>query len=124
VLVHAVEHDGHRPTRVHADLANKYGPGRADPADVVAEVRLARADEVVPAGFVVVAERDPLTEAQRRRRTDLLGRLGLPPDATDADALRVAAADRSARPIVRRVRAIPDLPRLRLLLDDELPHQR
>jgi hypothetical protein len=82
-------------------------------------VRLARADDVVPAGFHVVAEQDPLTTAQRRHRTELLDRLGLPPDGTDADALRIAAADPTAKPIVRRLRAIPDLPRLRLLLSEE-----
>jgi hypothetical protein len=117
VLVHSVER--HRPTRVPSDLANKYGPGRAHPADAVAEVRLARADDVVPAGFHVVAEQDPLTAAQRRRRTQLLDRLGVPPDGTDADALRIAAADPTAKPTVRRLRAIPDLPRLRLLLAEE-----
>jgi hypothetical protein len=122
VLVLAVER-GHRSTRVRADLATKYGKGRADPSDAHAELRLARADDVVPEGFRVVAERDPLAAAQRARRTELLQQLGLPASATDADAIRTAAADPAAQPTVRRLRRLPDLPRLRLLLA-ELPDQR
>ncbi len=121
VLVRAVEGQGHE-TRVEESLANKFGKGRAHPTDAAAELRLVRADEAVPDGFRVVAERDPLSATQRARRTDLLTRLGLPPDATDADALRIAATDPSTRATVRQLRRLPDLPPLRLLLDEQLAH--
>jgi hypothetical protein len=118
VLVLSVEDLGIE-TAVPPSLQHQYGPERAAVRPVTAEVRLARADTPAPVGFAVLAETDPLSPAQRARRTELLESVGLPPSASDADLLREVAADPSLRPVAERVRRIPDLPVLRLLLRRE-----
>jgi hypothetical protein len=122
VLVHAVERRGFE-TRVAADVANRFGPQRAEPDEAVAELRLIRADDELPAEFVVVAETDPLTAAQRTRRTELLAQAGLPPDATDADLLHRVSDDPSLRGVAEQVRRIPELPPLRLVRHDRPERQ-
>lgn len=117
VLVLALEARGFE-TAVAPNLAHQFGPERARPGRAVAELRLVRADEAMPAGFEVVGESDPLSSAQRDRRTALLASAGLPATASDADVLRLVASDPSLRDVAERVRRIPDLPVLRLLLAD------
>jgi hypothetical protein len=115
VLVLSVEDLGIE-TAVPPALQHQYGPERAKPRPVTGELRLARADEPTPEGFEVLDEADPLSPARRARREALLESAGLAPTATDADVLRRVAAEPSLRTTAERVRRIPDLPVLRLLL--------
>ena len=117
VLVLSVEDLGIE-TAVPSSLEHQYGPERAEPRPVTAELRLARADAPTPPGFEVLAEADPLTTTQRGRRVELLASVGLPSSATDVDVVRLVAADATLRPVAEQVRSIPDLPVLRLLLRD------
>ena len=117
VLVLAME-DAGADVVVPSDLENQYGPERAEQRPAVAEVRLARADDgPPPAGFSVLAgPRHPLTDAQRATRASILATAGLPPDGSDADYLRAVLERPSLRPAAARLRAVPDLPPLQLLV--------
>jgi hypothetical protein len=103
---------------VRPELEFKYGPQRARATAVDAEVRLVRSDDPSPppAGFEIVAEVDPLSTRQRATREGLLAGAGLGPDASDGDYLRAVLARPELRAGAARLRAVPDLPRLRLLL--------
>lgn len=97
-------------------LQHQYGPERAHAREVVAEVRLARADTEVPAGFVRLGQPlDPLTPSQRSTRASILADAGLPADASDADYLRAVPERPELRAAAPRLRSVPDLPELRLL---------
>ena len=116
VLVLATEAIG-VDAAVPSGLEHQYGPERAEPRAVVAEVRLARADAPWPPGFAPLGDAlDPLTVAQREARSSILARADLPPDASDADFLRAVRARPELREAADRLRSIPDLPELRLLL--------
>lgn len=102
---------------VPPELQHQYGPERAGPRPVDAEVRLARADEPRPGGFTPLGSAlDPLTPRQRATRTSILARAELAPDASDADFLRAVRARPELRDAAARLRSVPDLPELRLLL--------
>ncbi|HUP85426.1 MAG TPA: hypothetical protein VM143_07145 [Acidimicrobiales bacterium] len=125
VLVLAVEREG-LETRVRPELAHQFGPQRARTTDVGAEIRLVRADEAAraPVGFETVAEVDPLTARQRATREAMLATAGLPGDASDADYVRSVLVHPDLRADAARLRAVPDLPRLRLLLRVESREHR
>lgn len=104
---------------VPPELAHQYGPERAEPRAVVAEVRLARADVATPQGFDDLGDPlDPLTPEQRATRAAILREAGLPAGASDADYLRAVLERPELRPAAARLRAVPDLPLLQLLVRD------
>ena len=117
VLVLAVEDLG-VDVAVPPSLQHQYGSERAGKApDAATEVRLARADAPLPAGFEALGgAADPLTSSQREVRAAILQRAGLAPDASDADYLRAVLEDPSLRADADRLRSVPDLPELRLLV--------
>jgi hypothetical protein len=119
VLVLELEHRG-VGTAVDDDLEHQFGPERARPGRAVVEVRLARADDDAAAGdgFRLVAEKDPLRPGQRAARASILQRAGLAADASDSDLLRLVSSRPELRRDAARLRAIPDLPVLQLLIRD------
>lgn len=105
-------------TVVAMELADHYGPERAEPRRARAELRLALELSPVPAGFRTVARADPLTPAQRDERSRLLRSIGLDEGAVAEDVQRELDRDPSIAPIVERLDALSDLPPFVLLLAD------
>lgn len=116
-LALALDRAGHEVV-VDPSRRNRYGPHRAEPETAVFEVRLVSGPDR-PEGFEVVESRELTTPAQRREREQLLGVLG---ERWDGESLvelkRLADQDPELRDAIDRLKEIPDLPALTLLVRD------
>ncbi len=101
---------------VEADLADHYGPHRAEPARAVRELRLITDRERVPPGYEAVASADPLSEQERGERNRItMEHPELSSSVPLADRIRMVQAHPELLPAAKALSAIPDLPVLTLV---------
>lgn len=102
-------------------LANRFGPRRAENERAKnREVILVHADSKdKPGGFTSVGLIDPLPPALREERDRLLDELGLRERATARQTLLAIRGDEDRQRKAERVLAIPNLPRVELLLSPD-----